>query len=85
MKKEVIISIQNLHKQFGDLLVLKGVNFDIHKGEVVSIIGSSGSGKSTLLRCINTLETFEQGDREGERDVAARHIDDDHFEQTKHF
>lgn len=53
--------MQNIHKQFGDLLVLKGINLDVNKGEVVSIIGTSGSGKSTLLRCVNKLETFEQG------------------------
>ena len=53
---ERIIEIKNLHKNFGKLEVLKGVNLDIYKGEVISIIGSSGSGKSTLLRCINLLE-----------------------------
>ena len=53
---ERIIEIKNLHKNFGKLEVLKGVNLDIYKGEVISIIGSSGSGKSTLLRCVNLLE-----------------------------
>lgn len=53
---ERIIEVKNLHKNFGKLEVLKGVNLDIYKGEVISIIGSSGSGKSTLLRCINLLE-----------------------------
>ena len=53
---EKIIQINNLYKHFGKLEVLKGVDLDIYKGEVVSIIGSSGSGKSTLLRCINLLE-----------------------------
>ncbi len=53
---EKIIEIKNLHKNFGKLEVLKGVDLDIYKGEVISIIGSSGSGKSTLLRCINLLE-----------------------------
>ena len=52
----LIFEIENLEKSYGDNLVLKDVNFDINKGEVVSIIGSSGSGKSTLLRCINLLE-----------------------------
>ncbi len=61
MSKEVIVSIRDLHKSYDQLEVLKGINLDVHKGEVVSIIGSSGSGKSTLLRCINTLETFEAG------------------------
>lgn len=55
MKKEMII-VKDLHKKFGDLHVLKGVNLTIHEGEVVVIIGPSGSGKSTLLRCINFLE-----------------------------
>ena len=53
---EKIVEINNLYKNFGKLEVLKGVNLDIYKGEVISIIGSSGSGKSTLLRCINLLE-----------------------------
>ena len=53
---EQIIQIKNLYKFFGKLEVLKGVDLDINKGEVISIIGSSGSGKSTLLRCINLLE-----------------------------
>lgn len=57
-----MISIENINKSFGSLKVLKGVNLEIKKGEIVSIIGSSGSGKSTLLRCINTLETFDEGD-----------------------
>ena len=52
-----IIQIKNLKKAFGTREVLKDINFDVHKGEVVTIIGSSGSGKSTLLRCINLLET----------------------------
>ena len=50
------IRIINLSKTFGDHDVLKGINLEVNKGEVVSIIGSSGSGKSTLLRCINLLE-----------------------------
>ena len=51
-----IIQIKNIRKDFGKRTVLKDINFDVHEGEVVSIIGSSGSGKSTLLRCINLLE-----------------------------
>jgi octopine/nopaline transport system ATP-binding protein len=50
------VEVINLHKYFGDLEVLKGINLTAHAGEVVSMIGSSGSGKSTLLRCINFLE-----------------------------
>jgi polar amino acid transport system ATP-binding protein len=53
---EPIIKIENLHKSFGQLEVLKGIDLDIARGEVVVVIGPSGSGKSTLLRCINFLE-----------------------------
>jgi putative lysine transport system ATP-binding protein len=60
MKK--IIEIKELHKSFGDLEVLKGINLFVSKGEIITIIGSSGSGKSTLLRCINFLETPTDGD-----------------------
>lgn len=56
-----IIQIQHLQKHFGNLKVLNDVNFDIHKGEVVTVIGSSGSGKSTMLRCINLLERMDGG------------------------
>lgn len=62
MEREVIVRIENLYKAFGQQEVLKGINLDIHHGEVVSIIGASGSGKSTLLRCLNDLETYEQGE-----------------------
>lgn len=53
---EKVIEVQHLNKFFGTHEVLKDIDFSVHKGEVVSIIGSSGSGKSTLLRCINLLE-----------------------------
>ncbi len=56
-----MVRIENLHKRFGDLEVLKGINLEINKGEVVAIIGSSGTGKSTLLRCLNFLETPDDG------------------------
>ena len=56
------ILIKDLHKYFGDLEVLKGINFSADKGDVVSLLGSSGSGKSTLLRSINLLETPQQGE-----------------------
>lgn len=58
---EPIIQIDNVHKHFGQVEALKGVSLNVHKGEVVVIIGPSGSGKSTLLRCINRLEEFDSG------------------------
>ncbi len=57
-----VIQIKNIRKDFGKRTVLKDINFDVHEGEVVSIIGSSGSGKSTLLRCINLLEKPTSGE-----------------------
>jgi polar amino acid transport system ATP-binding protein len=56
-----MIEIRDLHKSFGDLEVLKGIDFSVAKGEVVCVIGPSGSGKSTLLRCINRLEEPSSG------------------------
>ncbi|MGO0061365.1 amino acid ABC transporter ATP-binding protein [Brevibacillus fluminis] len=56
-----MIRIEDLHKSFGNLEVLKGIDMSIHRGEVVSLIGASGSGKSTLLRCLNRLETISKG------------------------
>ncbi len=56
-----IIHIENVHKHFGIIHALQGVSLDVHKGEVVVIIGPSGSGKSTLLRCINRLEEYDAG------------------------
>ena len=58
---ETIIEIKNLHKYFGKNKVLKGIDLDIKKGEVVVIIGPSGSGKSTFLRSMNLLETPTKG------------------------
>ena len=55
------IQVDDLHKSFGDLEVLKGVSMDAHDGDVISIIGASGSGKSTFLRCINLLELPTSG------------------------
>lgn len=61
MENNTIISVTNLYKSFGNNTVLKGVNLDVHRGEVISIIGASGSGKSTFLRCLNDLEQFNEG------------------------
>lgn len=59
---EIMLSMRGIHKSFGDLSVLKGIDLSLARGEVLAIIGSSGSGKSTLLRCINKLETIDRGD-----------------------
>ena len=56
-----MIEIENVHKSFGALQVLKGINLTVAKGEVLTVIGGSGSGKSTLLTCINGLETIDSG------------------------
>lgn len=58
---EVLIKVENLHKDFGGLQVLKGIDFQVRKGEVVSNIGPSGGGKSTFLRCLNLLEEPTRG------------------------
>ena len=57
-----MIEIRNVHKSFGDLQVLKGIDLTVDQGEVVCLIGGSGSGKSTLLLCINALETIASGE-----------------------
>ncbi|BCK12567.1 TPA: amino acid ABC transporter ATP-binding protein [Vibrio cholerae] len=56
-----MIKLQNIHKRFGTSEVLKGIDLEIQRGEIVVIIGSSGTGKSTLLRCVNFLEQADQG------------------------
>lgn len=61
-REKAVVSIQHLQKRFGDHEVLKDIDFDIYKGDVVCIIGASGSGKSTLLRCVNMLEIPTNGE-----------------------
>ncbi len=58
---ETVIRIRNLHKRFGDLHVVKGVELEVKRGERIAIIGASGSGKSTILRCLNFMEMPSEG------------------------
>ncbi len=60
-KAECMLQMRNIHKAFGHTKVLKGIDVDLYKGDVLAVIGPSGSGKSTMLRCINYLETIDQG------------------------
>ena len=60
-EKETMIKLTNIHKNFGPLCVLSGINLSVERGQVVSIIGPSGSGKSTVLRCVNGLEKIDRG------------------------
>ena len=62
MENNAVIRVRNLQKDFGDIAVLKGIDIDINKGDVVCVIGASGSGKSTFLRCLNMLEEPTGGD-----------------------
>ena len=61
-KEEAVLTLKNIHKSYGDLEVIKGVDLQANRGDVISMIGSSGSGKSTLLRCANLLEIPQSGD-----------------------
>ncbi len=58
----VLLEIQDIHKEFDNKEVLKGVSLSLHKGEVLVVLGPSGCGKSTLLRCLNGLEKIQSGD-----------------------
>jgi polar amino acid transport system ATP-binding protein len=61
MTTNVLVRAENVHKSFGVIEVLKGINLEVNSGEVVCLLGASGSGKSTFLRCINHLETLSNG------------------------
>ncbi|MFO3701674.1 amino acid ABC transporter ATP-binding protein [Staphylococcus felis] len=78
-----MIKIDNLYKSYGDNDVLRGIEMEVQKGEVVAIIGPSGSGKSTLLRCLNLLETPTSGSIifEGQ-DITSKHIKIDMLRQN---
>lgn len=77
-----MIEIRGLEKFFGNLQVLKGVDLDVRKGEVLSIIGASGSGKSTLLYCINGLEPIQKGSVKVDgTDVHAKSTNINHLRQ----
>ena len=60
-KNEVVVSIRGLQKSYGENVVLRNIDLDVHRGEVVVVLGPSGSGKSTMLRCVNMLETPTAG------------------------
>lgn len=60
-KPDKVVAVSNLHKYFGKVHVLKGINIEVSGGEVVVLLGASGSGKSTLIRCMNGLEIFSEG------------------------
>ena len=77
---ETIIKVEDLHKRYDDLEVLKGIDLAIHKKEVISLIGSSGSGKSTLLRSINLLEIPDKGRiYYHDKDILDKSIDIDNY------
>ena len=61
MTEDLMVRMRQIRKQFNGNPVLNGIDLDVHKGEVLAIIGPSGSGKSTLLRCLNNLEQIDQG------------------------
>ena len=73
---DVIVRIKDLHKSYGELEVLRGIDIDVHRGEVVVVLGPSGSGKSTMLRCVNLLEKPTNGQIifEG-ADITAKGVD----------
>ena len=81
---EAMVRIEDAHKRFGKLEVLRGVTTNIARGEVVVLLGASGSGKTTLLRCINHLETLDGGriyvddEMVGYREAKGKLVEDKH-------
>lgn len=71
-----VLTVDNIHKSFGSLKVLKGISFSMEKGETIAIIGSSGGGKSTLLRCLTFLDTFDVGSMEIDDNVVIKKAKD---------
>jgi polar amino acid transport system ATP-binding protein len=71
---DIVIRIRNLHKRFGDLHVVKGVDLEVERGERIAIIGASGSGKSTILRCLNFMELPSEGSIELDGKVLGREV-----------
>ncbi len=80
MSADVVVRIDGLHKSFGHLEVVRGVDMEVHRGEVVVIFGRSGSGKSTVLRCVNFIEDPTAGSIE----VAGIRLEGGHRTRRKH-
>ena len=80
-----VLEVKNLKKHFGSTDVLKGVSFSLEKGQVLAIIGSSGSGKTTLLRCLNFLETPNEGEILVDGQVLTRDTDEQLRNSRLHF
>ena len=80
-----VLEVKNLKKHFGSTDVLKGVSFSLEKGQVLAIIGSSGSGKTTLLRCLNFLETPDEGDIVVDGKLLSRATDEELRSSRLHF
>jgi len=82
-----ILEVNNLRKKFGSVEVLKGVSFSLEQGQVLAIIGSSGSGKTTLLRCLNFLETPDEGDiLVNSKVLTGAHLSDEQIRENRlHF